>query len=86
MAKKQEKVQVILNGEKIVGTRFFKRDLDRLTQEVEYRGQRLKDPAFYYRKSDRHAMLWEARRILIKLFESDQPAEGREDVQGATGS
>jgi len=70
MKHKKEKVQVIIDGRKVNGTRYLVRgELNSLHQVVEYRGHQLYDSSVYSKKSNQSAMLWGARRCLAELFE-----------------
>ena len=68
--RKRERVQVILGGKTIVGTRFFlPGERDSVRQIVEYESLRIQDPNIYRSNTEPLAILWEARRILADLYD-----------------
>ncbi len=80
----EEKIQVILKGKTIVGTRTFIKDVGKLRLVVEYRGHQLEETCQFRSNSSGDAMLWEARRMLVQLIEMNQMNMDN-DMQTSTG-
>jgi hypothetical protein len=72
MMMQEEKIQVILKGKTITGTRTFIKDVGKLRLVVEYRGYQLEETCQFRCNFNRDAMLWEARRLLVQLIEMNQ--------------
>lgn len=70
LMKKKEKLQIILDGRTIIGTRYLFRDEENsLQQIIEYGGLRRQDNPKRRNKNNTSEMLWTARFILADLFE-----------------